>query len=114
MCQTAAMTNVEKIRKLRGLTQTQLADLVGTSQPHISRIERGDDGPPLKMFAEIATALNVPLADLFSDDRSIGETVLLETFRKLSPDRQRGWLDLARLALSEPAVADQETAKTDH
>ena len=96
------MSNIEQIRKSRGLNQTELGELVGITQPHISRIENGDEGPPLSLFRQIAEALGVTLADLFADDRSPAERALLESFRTLPPDRQKGWLDLARAVLSEP------------
>ena len=94
--------NVMTLRKLRGLSQTQLAELVGTSQPHISRIERGDDGITLGMFRDVATALGVSVADLFADDRAESERVVLEAFRQLSDERQQGWIDMAKAAIAEP------------
>ena len=100
------MTNIERIRKIRGLTQGDLAEMVGVKQPHISRIEKGDDGPPLRLFAAIADALHVSLSDLFADDRSDLETILVAAFRRLSPDRQQGWVDLAQDAAG-PVQSDQ-------
>lgn len=42
-----------------GLTQQELADLVGTKQPVIARLEDADyDGHSLSMLQRIATALN--------------------------------------------------------
>lgn len=35
------MTSIERVRKERGLTQAQLAALVGVDQPTISRVEHG-------------------------------------------------------------------------
>ncbi|MFM7406919.1 MAG: helix-turn-helix domain-containing protein [Cuspidothrix sp.] len=46
-------------RKEAGLTQKQLADLVGTTQSVIARLEDADyDGHSLSMLARIAAALN--------------------------------------------------------
>ena len=44
---TTSMTSEEfrTIRLQLGLTQAELADLMGTYAQHISRIERGDRGP---------------------------------------------------------------------
>lgn len=81
--------------------------MVGVRQPHISRIENGDEGPPLSLFRSIAEALGVSLADLFADDRTTAETLLLDVFRRQSPDRQKGWLDMAKLALSETPPEEQ-------
>ncbi|MFM5979750.1 MAG: helix-turn-helix transcriptional regulator, partial [Sphaerospermopsis kisseleviana] len=46
-------------RKQAGLTQKQLADLVGTTQSVIARLEDADyEGHSLSMLARIAAALN--------------------------------------------------------
>ncbi len=46
-------------RTAAGLTQGQLAELIGTSQPTIARLENGDyEGHSLTMLQRIASALN--------------------------------------------------------
>ena len=108
------MNNVERLRALRGLNQTQLAEMVGVKQPHISRIERGDEGPPLKLFRAIAEALGVSLADLFADERSAAERDLLDAFSLLPPARQMGWLEMARLTQAEARAAAEAAAQSHH
>jgi ribosome-binding protein aMBF1 (putative translation factor) len=50
------------VRKQAGLTQRQLADLVGTTQSVIARLEDADyDGHSLSMLARIASALGQKL-----------------------------------------------------
>jgi DNA-binding XRE family transcriptional regulator len=50
---------IYKLRTDAGLTQSQLAELVGTSRPVISRLENDDyDGHSLSMLRRIAAALN--------------------------------------------------------
>jgi transcriptional regulator with XRE-family HTH domain len=49
---------VARLRILRGLSQEQLADLVGTKQPSIARLERGTATPSLLFLRKIAKALN--------------------------------------------------------
>ncbi|QIR85029.1 helix-turn-helix transcriptional regulator [Paracoccus sp. AK26] len=102
------MNNIAQIRKVRGLRQNDLAEMVGVTQPHISRIEKGDEGPPLSLFRTIADALNVPLAALFSDERAEAEQMLIDAFRTLPSGRREGWLEMARLIQSEAKAADQE------
>lgn len=49
-------------RLRKGLTQSQLAEKVGTRQPVISRLERGEGNPSLETLQRIAGALNVSLS----------------------------------------------------
>lgn len=89
--------NIASIRKQRGLTQIDLAGMTKLTQPTISRAERGDDSTTMATIVSIAAALQVPVADLFSSDRTAAEMELLQHFRRLPPERQKGWLDMARL-----------------
>lgn len=49
---------IARLRMLRGLTQTQLAEMVGTRQPSIARLENGTSAPSLSFLNKIAAALN--------------------------------------------------------
>ena len=55
---------VRDARKHRGLTQTQLAEKLGTSQSAINRIEKGQQNLSLEMIARIGAALDSSLVDL--------------------------------------------------
>lgn len=59
------MNKVKSIRTKLGLTQRALADLVGTSQQQIQRIESGQIAARLTLAADIAAALNKPLNVVF-------------------------------------------------
>jgi DNA-binding XRE family transcriptional regulator len=52
---------IARLRIERGLTQAQLAELVGTKQPSIARLERGDREPTLSFLRKLAAALGVRL-----------------------------------------------------
>jgi transcriptional regulator with XRE-family HTH domain len=52
---------VARLRILRGLTQEQLAELVGTKQPGIARLESGASTPTLSFLRKVATALGARL-----------------------------------------------------
>ncbi|TMV69405.1 helix-turn-helix transcriptional regulator [Thioclava sp. BHET1] len=93
---------MKSIRQLRGLTQEHLAEMAGVSQAAISRAEKLDDSVTMGMYKSIASALNVDVSELFIDDRKKDELALLEVFRRLSPDRQKGWMEMARIALGDP------------
>jgi len=48
---------VTRLRILRGLTQKQLAELVGTRQPSIARLESGKSAPNLAFLRRVVEAL---------------------------------------------------------
>lgn len=107
------LMNIEKIRRLRGLNQTELAEMANLSQPAISRAEKGADGVTLRQFRAISGALKVPLADLFQEDRSRKENELLDSFRQLGPDRQALWLEMSRTFARSLNVPISENIPTD-
>lgn len=96
--------NIDTLRRARGLTQIDLAEMTGYTQSTISRAEKCDDGSTIGVYKAIAAALQVDIAELFGTPRSAQEETLLRLFRSMPPDRQRGWLDLAKLALSEEST----------
>jgi transcriptional regulator with XRE-family HTH domain len=55
---------IQKVRKVKGLTQDQVAEKIGTSTPWIGHIETGRAVPNLKMLQKIARALQVKVKDL--------------------------------------------------
>lgn len=58
---------IQRTRKRRGLTQTELADLAGLRQELISKIETGHEGTKLSSIYALFAALNL---ELIVDDRS--------------------------------------------
>lgn len=94
-----AAMRAAKIRRQRGLTQSELADMIGVEQPTISRLEKGSDAVTLRLVKQVADALGVTVADLFLDDRSAQEEAIISVYRSLPPERQKGWLDLAMTLL---------------
>jgi len=59
--------NITYTRKMQGITQLQLAEMIGISRTHMSNIEAPncDIGLSLDVLFDIALALNVPLCKLF-------------------------------------------------
>jgi putative transcriptional regulator len=51
-----------------GLTQADLAGIVGTSRETISSVERGESVPSVSLALAIARALDVTVEELFSAD----------------------------------------------
>lgn len=57
---------VRSWRRQRGMSQTRLAELAGTGQAAISRIESGRDLPTLALLDRIASALDCRLTVAFT------------------------------------------------
>lgn len=49
---------IARLRLMRGLTQAQLAEMVGTHQPSIARLENGNSSPSLSFLKRVAEALD--------------------------------------------------------
>jgi transcriptional regulator with XRE-family HTH domain len=56
---------IKEIRRLRELSQEQLAEKVGLDSKFISKIEVGRSSPSLETIENIARALEVEIRDLF-------------------------------------------------
>jgi predicted transcriptional regulator len=52
---------IARLRILRGLTQRQLAEMVGTHQPSIARLENGSAVPSFSFLTRIAEALGAKI-----------------------------------------------------
>lgn len=55
-------------RAAKGLSQQQLADMVGVSRQTISSIEKGDYNPSIKLCIAICKVLDRTLDQLFWED----------------------------------------------
>jgi len=90
------------LRQEKGLSQRELADLIGTTQSVISRLEDADyEGHSLTMLSRIARALNKSLEVRMSEkDPSMVTTryVFQEVLRGLRRERGLGVVDLAKKA----------------
>lgn len=63
--------NIAYYRKLKGLTQLQLAEIVGISRTHMSNIEAPNmqTSISLETLLDIADALDVPVSNILKFDR---------------------------------------------
>lgn len=66
---------VARLRMQHGLTQAQLAELVGTRQPSIARLENGTSAPSLSFLNKIAAALNAKIEVRFVAEPRAGYRV---------------------------------------
>ena len=56
---------VRELRRIKGLSQEELAFKSGVHRTYLGSIERGERNPSLKNIAAIAKALGVTLSQLF-------------------------------------------------
>jgi len=56
---------IREIRKSRGMTQEQLAEVINVEQKHVSRIEVGKNYPTIDRLEKIAEALDVSMMTFF-------------------------------------------------
>ncbi|MEM4546838.1 MAG: helix-turn-helix transcriptional regulator [Nitrososphaerota archaeon] len=56
---------LRKLRKKKEITQKELAERLGVSQPYISMLERGKRFPTLRIAMKLADIFGVPIEQLF-------------------------------------------------
>ena len=64
------MNGIEYCRKKAGLTQVQLAELLGVSQANISTWEKGKAFPSADKLPNIAEVLKCKIDDLFGESKN--------------------------------------------
>jgi transcriptional regulator with XRE-family HTH domain len=63
--------NVRRYRKLRGMTQEQLALEVGMERSYVSDLERGTRNPSVRALGRLAVALKIEPKELL-DEAGLG------------------------------------------
>lgn len=107
--------NLDYLRKARGLTQEQLAQLSGIPRTTLSHIESGTGNPSLKTLSKLALALGIHYEELLSapkpacnlvrkhelkrHERSKGKAVKIELLPKPVPGLQFECVELQGHAL---------------
>jgi len=62
---------LKKLRKDKGMSLEELAQVTGVSKLTLGNIERGDTNPTIGMLWKISNSLSVPLMALFSDSSDV-------------------------------------------
>lgn len=110
----SAHMNLKSIRETRGYAdQTALAEALGLDQSTVHRMEAGAPNVSFRNFLRAADLLEVSLAEIFSDDRTPAETVLVRHWRSLPKAQQDQWAEHLRLAAGQPQQAGAESPETD-
>lgn len=69
-------TELGRRRQMAGLSQTEIAEVIGVSQVYYGNIERGLLNPSHEVAQKIADMYDVPLDDLF-DSETVCRTSIL-------------------------------------
>jgi transcriptional regulator with XRE-family HTH domain len=64
----AVKDRIKELREQRGLSISELARRINTTQGYVSQIEAGIRTPTLDKLYRIKDALNIEMADFFSDE----------------------------------------------
>lgn len=67
--------NLKKARKRRGLTQRQLADLIGAKHNSVSNWETGQNEPDTQTIRRLCDILSITANDLFGADSAASSPV---------------------------------------
>jgi transcriptional regulator with XRE-family HTH domain len=95
------------IRKLRRLSQRDLAAMIGMDAATVQRAEVGHTSAKLETYISCADALGVTLADIFAEGMGPVERELLNAFRAMSPERREKVQSLLELVAEPQQLADQ-------
>jgi len=82
---------IRELRKAKGLSTQELANLTNISQPVISRLETNNRSADVASIEIICNALGITLAEFFAGDQPVVDPELkslLETAKKLSPEQR--------------------------
>lgn len=77
---------LRELRLKRGMTQQQLADLLGTSKQVVSRYESGQNSPKVKTIQEYATKLGIPVERLLKTEDEIRAMITPEMLAQAGGD----------------------------
>lgn len=100
--------HIRELRKARGLTLAQLADMVHISIPHMSEVERGKKNLNNHLLTRISEALLVKPEDLLSGTSNEHADLLAAMKRLSDADRQRVEDFAAALLSSQKGAAQAE------
>jgi transcriptional regulator with XRE-family HTH domain len=93
------IANLKAYRKLRGISQMQLAELCDSSTGYIGEIESGKRFPSVNMIERIAGALETESWHLFKNEPvNLADS---DNFIKLAPSQKNQIIKMANSALTK-------------
>lgn len=92
---------IKELRKLRGLSQEKLAEMINIDPKHLSRIEVGRSFPSMDTLTAISKSLRVELKDFFEFEHQLKTsseitTAICNLIKEAKEDRLRLILKVIR------------------
>lgn len=94
-------TILKNARKRSNLKQSQLAEITGISEKHLSKIETGKNYPSLDNFLKMVEILNISLEDLGINSKNTDskeKEELIKIINTSSQNQIEAYLDIVRSA----------------
>lgn len=66
------MYRIKEIAKHKGISISELSELIPTTQPNLSNIINNKTNPSIEMLQRIADTLGVHISELFANDSVVG------------------------------------------
>jgi transcriptional regulator with XRE-family HTH domain len=99
---------IRDLRRKRGLTQEQLAELADLSTPYVSHLERGSKKASLAVLVRLAESLEVTADQLLSGNQAADQTAFYPEVQDLLGDCSV----LERVVLIEIVCAAKRSIRT--
>ncbi|MBR5730377.1 MAG: helix-turn-helix transcriptional regulator [Firmicutes bacterium] len=104
--------NIQKYRKMKGLTQEDLAEMIEVTPHYIGLLERGRRLPSLKRFIAIANSLDVSadllLLDLLNNRFEIKATYISKRMSVLTKEAADNIYDALDFMIDKAPKADDD------
>ena len=100
---------IRNYRTQQKLSQEKLAELSGCHHTYIGQVERGEKNATLESIEKIASALNIPLAQLFEKlgDGEMSDSIPLKCYEFLSAKSKTEQEHLYRLLIEMDKYKNQ-------
>lgn len=110
----AIADNIKKLRKIKDMSQKEVAIGVGIPQGQYSRIESGKVVPTIPTLQRIAAVFQVSVADLVKESNEVDEVNLpllekIKLIEQLEEDERNALLKIIDVALSKKKLKDNLT-----
>ena len=92
---------LRELRKSKGYTQEQLAEIVSIEPPNLSKIECGAHFPQPEKLEKIASALNIQISDLFEFDHIKEKNILINSIISIITEFDSKTIELVYKIISD-------------